>query len=194
MLCSQIFGVILFHSYLFAVYSLTISGTIQKANSAPSRLCFDCIRSIILAGNNINGLQCLRTTFPYQDSSRYVVTFVDVVQDSFKMSLFFWLWLYCSNFLIPNYFLAYVSWVSRQTSELSLLLASVSPLITDDLLATLPLSVFMVIDVLLFGYWWPTFLAISLKWSYPKEHRFLESHQSTQVLIILELHTNWSPP
>ena len=48
-----------------------------------------------------------------------------------------------------KYFLVYVSGSSGQSSQLSLLLAPFIPLITDDLLVTLPLSVFMVIDVLL---------------------------------------------
>ena len=48
-----------------------------------------------------------------------------------------------------KYFLVYVSGSSSQSSEPSLLLATFIPLITDDLLVTSPLSVFMVIDVLL---------------------------------------------
>ena len=83
---SHIFGVSLFHSYLVTVNSLSTSGTIHRANNAPSKSCFDCLRSIILTGNKINGFQYLRTNYPYQESSRYVIIFNDLVQHSFKMS------------------------------------------------------------------------------------------------------------
>ena len=65
--------------------------------------------------------------------------------------------LHCFNFdgvatsSVPNgkYFLVYISGSSNQSSKLFLLFATFSPLITDDLLVTSPLSVFTVIDVLL---------------------------------------------
>ena len=63
---------------------------------------------------------------------------------------------HCFNFgvatsSVPNgkYFLVYISGSSNQSSKLFLLFATFSPLITDDLLVTSPLSVFTVIDDLL---------------------------------------------
>ena len=96
-----------------------------------------------------------------------------------------------------KYFLVYVSGSSSQSLELSLLLATFIPLITDDLLVTSPLSVFMVIDVLL--PFIPNLFGNLSKmkvpgYSCPKVHRFSESCSSPHVLNLLELHTYLSPP
>ena len=86
---SHIFGVSLFQSYAVAAYSLPTSGTIRRGNNTPSQHCFDCIRSVIVIENNISGFQCYLAICPYQESNRYVVIFIDLVLDSFKMSPLF---------------------------------------------------------------------------------------------------------
>ena len=121
-LCSHIFGVILFHSYLVAAYSLTTSGTIHKPNSALSKLCFDSIRSIILTGNKINGFQWLRTI--------WIPT--DMLLSSFTLSKILSRCPYCFNFdciaatslfLITSYYMYLESQGNRQNYFCCLLLS-----------------------------------------------------------------------
>ena len=82
----------------------------------------------------------------------------------------------------------------NQSSELFLLLATFSPLITDNLFVTLTLSVFIIIDVLL-PFLSNLFSDLSkMKVLYPMvKYRSSESHHSPLVLILLELHTYLSP-
>ena len=94
-------------------------------------------------------------------------------------------------------FLIYVCGSSSESSKLFLLLATFSLLITDYLLVTSPLTVFMVIVVLL-----PFMLNLFSNLSKMKVH-YLKLSKSAYVfrvspestaLIIMTLHTYWAPP
>ena len=152
---SHIFGVRLFHSYVVAVYSLPTSGTIHRGNNAPSQPQYDCIRSIILTGNNMNGFQCLQNICSYQQSNRYVDIFIDLAQDSFNIVLTLMVLLHVPYLLVSiSYiyiciYICNISQSSYQSSELFRLLSTFSPLITDNLLVDSPLNISIIIDVLL---------------------------------------------
>ena len=111
-----------------------------------------------------------------------------------------------SSLPTSKYFLVYTSGSSTQSSEPFLLLATFSPLTTDNLLATSPLSVFMVIDFFL--PFMPNLLSNLSKlkvpgYSYSKVHRFfrvspespsLDSTGTTQIIITSMLpHYHFSP-
>ena len=80
-------------------------------------------------------------------------------------------------------FLIYVCGSSSESSKLFLLLATFSPLITDHLLVTSPLTVFMVIVVLL-----PFMLNLFSNLSKMKVH-YLKLSKSAYVFIVSPVHS-----
>ena len=147
---SHIFGVSLFHSYSVAVYFLSTSGTIHWPNNAPSKPCFDCISSIILTGITSMGSSAFVQFAPINNPTDMLSSSLISSKILSRCPQFFnFDGVATSSLPTGKYFLVYVCRSSSQSSELSLLLATFIPLITDDLLVTSPLSVFMVIDVLL---------------------------------------------